>query len=253
MLRYTLRQLEYLIACVDTGSLVAAAEALNVSQPSVSSAIAKLEEQLGVQLLIRLHAQGVVPTATAQPHIQQARNLLEHAREFQRTADASQTDISGELRLGSFASLAPTYLPGLIAELGLSYPDIELKISEGTQDQLIAGLRKGDLQVALVYDQELPDDLSRTPLFEARPQVVLPANHSLAGLKKNIAQAYCRGTDDATRYIAKSSLLHQSVYARRAGTSYSLSNLIAGIVAWPGWTWFRLFDTGNQTVGGLDL
>ena len=61
MLRYTLRQLEYLIACVDTGSLVAAAEALNVSQPSVSSAIAKLEEQLGVQLLIRLHAQGVVP------------------------------------------------------------------------------------------------------------------------------------------------------------------------------------------------
>ena len=184
MLRYTLRQLEYLIACVDTGSLVAAAEALNVSQPSVSSAIAKLEEQLGVQLLIRLHAQGVVPTATAQPHIQQARNLLEHAREFQRTADASQTDISGELRLGSFASLAPTYLPGLIAELGLSYPDIELKISEGTQDQLIAGLRKGDLQVALVYDHELPDDLSRTPLFEARPQVVLPANHSLAGLKK---------------------------------------------------------------------
>ena len=176
-----------------------------------------------------------------------------HTRDFQRTADASQTDISGEIRLGSFASLAPTYLPGLIAELGLSYPDIELKISEGTQDQLIAGLRKGDLQVALVYDQELPDDLSRTPLFEARPQVVLPANHSLAGLKKNIAQAYCRGTDDATRYIAKSSLLHQSVYARRAGTSYSLSSLIAGIVAWPGWAWFRLFDTSNQTIGGLDL
>ena len=184
MLRFTLRQLEYLIACVDTGSLVAAAEALSVSQPSVSSAIAKLEAQLGVQLLIRLHAQGVVPTSTAQPHIQQARNLLEHAREFQRTADASQTDISGELRLGSFASLAPTYLPGLIAELGRGYPDIELKISEGTQDQLIDGLRKGDLQVALVYDHELPDDLYRTPLFETRPQVVLPANHPLADKKK---------------------------------------------------------------------
>lgn len=184
MLRFTLRQLEYLITCVDTGSLVAAADALNVSQPSVSAAIAKLEAQLGVQLLIRLHAQGVVPTATAQPHIQQARNLLEHAREFQRSADASQIDISGELRLGSFTSLAPTYLPGLIAELGVTYPDIALKISEGTQDQLIDGLRLGDQQVALVYDHELPDDMYQTALFEARPHVVLPANHPLARMKK---------------------------------------------------------------------
>jgi len=160
MLRYTLRQLEYLIACVDTGSLVAAADQLNVSQPSVSAAITKLEDQLGVQLLIRVHAQGVVPNPAAETEIQQARNLLEHAREFQLSADASQTEVSGELRLGSFTSLAPTYLPGLIAKLGQRFPDATLKISEGTQNQLIEGLRNGDQQLALVYDHELPDDLS---------------------------------------------------------------------------------------------
>ncbi len=184
MLRFTLRQLEYLIACVDSGSLVSAADALNVSQPSVSAAIAKLEDQLGVQLLIRVHAQGVVPTAQAQEHIQQARNLLEHAREFQRATDATQLDISGELRLGSFTSLAPTYLPGLIAELGARYPDVELKISEGTQQQLIESLGKGEQQLALVYDHELPDDLHKIQLYETRPHVLLPANHPLVRRKK---------------------------------------------------------------------
>ena len=184
MLRYTLRQLEYLIACIDTGSLVGAANKLNVSQPSISTAIAKLEAQLGVQLLIRHHAQGVVPTAHAESVIRTARNLLLNANEFQQSIEEAGSEIRGELNLGSFISLAPTYLPGLIVALGQTYPNLQLKIGEGTQDQLVDGLRKGRYETALVYDYELPDDLHKTELMRIRPQILLPRGHPLAKKEK---------------------------------------------------------------------
>ncbi len=188
MLRYTLRQLEYLAACVDTGSLVAAAQRLNVSQPSISTAIAKLEEQLGTQLLIRHHAQGVVPAANARRVIQNARDLLAHANDFQNAIRISEGEISGELTLGSFISLAPTYLPGLIMSLREKFPDLELKIGEGTQDLLVSGLRNGEFETVLVYDFELPDDVQKTELLELRPQVLLHQDHPLAE-KSEIALA----------------------------------------------------------------
>ena len=180
MLRYTLRQLEYLATCIDTGSVAAAAERLNVSQPSVSTAIAKLEAELGVQLLLRHHAQGVTPTASAQRLLQSARNLLSHAVDLQRLAQMSGSAVAGELRLGSFITLAPAFLPGLVAELKVPYPDLRLQLGEGTQDQLIDGLRQGRHEMALLYDLSLPDDLRSTELARVAPYVLLPETHPLA-------------------------------------------------------------------------
>jgi len=184
MLRYTLRQLEYLIACVDTGSLVAAAKQLNVSQPTISTAIAKLENQLGAQLLIRHHAQGVVPSAAAHTHIQSARQLLQQAADFQRECDTSGSELAGELSLGCSAPLAPTYLPGLIARLNDQYPDVVLNVFEGSQREIVKGLRAGTQQLGLVYDLDLPDGLYKHELLSAQPQVLLPANHKLANKKQ---------------------------------------------------------------------
>lgn len=179
MIKFTLRQLEYLIACVETGSLVSAAEKLNVSQPSISTAIAKLENQLGTQLLIRHHAQGVVPTASAKPLIQMARNLVSQAEDFQHAIEMSDWEIKGDFSFGSFFTLAPTFLPGLITALEQEYPGLKIKLREGTQDQLIAGLRAGEIEAALVYDHELPEDIEKTKLAELTPQVLLPSGHRL--------------------------------------------------------------------------
>jgi len=183
MLRFTLRQLEYLIACVDSGSLVAAAEQLNVSQPTISTAIAKLESQLGTQLLIRHHAQGVVPCSAAAAHIQTARQLLQHSADFQRECDNQDGALSGELSLGCFAPLAPTYLPGLITKLNQQYPNVVLKVIEGTQREIANGLRAGSQQLGLVYDLELPTSLYKEELISVQPQVLLPAKHKLAKKK----------------------------------------------------------------------
>ncbi len=179
-LLYTLRQLQYLVACIESGSLAGAAERLNVSQPSISAAIAKMETALGVQLLLRHHAQGVTPTAVAERLLPAAKRLLGHADDLQRQALASGETVSGELRLGSFVTLAPAYLPGLIAALHRHYPALHLRLGEGSEDRLVAGLRQGQYEMALLYDFGLPEDIESIALTKVAPHVLLPGSHPLA-------------------------------------------------------------------------
>lgn len=182
MNRYTLRQLEYLVACVDQRSIAKAATILNVSQPTISVAISKLEQQFGVQLLLRHHSRGVSPTSSATKILTSARSLLAHATDLQRAAMLAGTDVAGDLRIGSFSTLAPLVLPGLIQSYNAQYPDVTLHIEEGTEDDLLAKIYAGTLDAAILYDVALPEDLARVKLAERRPYVALPFDHSLAEL-----------------------------------------------------------------------
>jgi len=164
--------------------LVAAATQLNVSQHTISAAIAKLENQLGTQLLIRHHAQGVVPCASARTSIKTARQLLQQAADFQLECTSSGAELAGELSIGCFAPLAPTYLPGLIARLNNLHPDVVLKVFEGTQREIAEGLRAGTQQLGLVYDLDLPSGLYKHELLTVQPQVLLPFEHKLAAKKQ---------------------------------------------------------------------
>ncbi len=180
MHRFTLRQLEYLLACIDCRSLAGAADRLNVSQPTISVAISKLEQTLGVQLLLRHPSRGVTPTAAAHKVLQSARGLLAHAGDLQRQVMETGTELQGELRLGSFSTLAPTVLPGLIRELSARHPAIRLALREGPQDRMIDELVSGQIDLALLYDIDLPGDLRCTALAERRPYAALAADHPLA-------------------------------------------------------------------------
>ena len=141
MHRFTLRQLEYLIACVDHGSIAAAAEAVSVSQPTISVAITKLEQQFGSQLLIRQHAQGVIPTTTAKNILPNARILLNQADELQHDAMTANEIVSGTIRLGSFITLAPVILPNLIKKLMKVYY-MYVSVRDNNVDQALRVLKK---------------------------------------------------------------------------------------------------------------
>lgn len=180
MPKFTLRQLEYLIAAADAGAVADAAARLNVSQPSVSAALRKLEDQLGVQLLVRHHAQGVTLTPTGQRLLAGARSLIAQADDWAREAAAAGSEIAGELAIGSFMTLAPMYLPGLMTDFMAHHPAVELRIAEGTQDQLIEGLVAGHYQLALIYQADLPIKLDLTLLATLDPHVLLPGSHPLA-------------------------------------------------------------------------
>ena len=179
MIRYSLRQLEYFVLAAGEGSVVKAAERLNVSQPSVSAAISKLEDQLGVQLLIRHHAAGVSTTPAGAQVLSQARNLLQHANELQDLAASTSQEITGEVHLASFVTLAPLFLPGLIDGFAVDYPGSKVHIHEATQEHLIDGLRRGRFELALLYDVDLPDDIETVALTQLHPYVLLHAAHPL--------------------------------------------------------------------------
>ena len=180
MNKYTLRQLEYLVACIDNRSIAKAAKLMNVSQPTISVAISKLEAQFGVQLLLRHHSQGVSATPSANNILTSARSLLAHAEDLQRQAMLTGTAIAGDLRLGSFSTLAPLILPGMIRTYTQTYPDVHIHIQEGTEEQLLKKLYDGQLDIAMLYDVGLPEDLRRVELALRRPYIALPFGHHLA-------------------------------------------------------------------------
>jgi DNA-binding transcriptional LysR family regulator len=181
MLRYSLRQLEYFAATAENRSIAKAAQWLNVSQPSVSKAITNLEKQFAVQLFIRHHARGVSLTPAGKRLLPDARGLLRYAGELQQNVQASSDATSGQLELACFVTVAPVFMPALLADFSERYPGIEIRLHEGNQDDLVSGLASGRFELALMYDLMLPDDIEIDVLASFDPYVLLPEGHRLAG------------------------------------------------------------------------
>ncbi len=180
MIPFTLRQLTYFVAAAEHGSVAEAAKTLNVSQPSVSAAIAKLEDQFGVQLFLRHHAQGVSLTQVGEQLVVSARSLLAHASEIRESARELGQEVSGGLSVGCFVTMAPLYMPKLIREFTAKYPTVEIALHEGYQEALFEGLDSGRFDLAVLYDVDLPDHFAVLPLLELPPYALLPARHPLA-------------------------------------------------------------------------
>lgn len=183
MLRYSLRQVEYLLAAAEHGSINDAARSLGVAQPTVSMAIAKLEEQLGVQLLLRHHAHGVSLTAAGERLLAEARQLMRQASDLQNHAAEAGERVEGALGIGAYLTLAPMFMPALISAFRAAHPRVDIVLHEGTEEQLVEGLRRGRFELAFIYAVDLPADLRFEKLASFPPYVLLPERHRLARQK----------------------------------------------------------------------
>ncbi len=177
---FTLRQLQYLIAVGEAGSVTLAAERVNVSAPSISTAIAQIEAELGLPLFIRRHAQGLVLTEAGRRIMEQARLTLAAARRIEETAAEIVGRVQGPLHLGCLQTFAPILMPGLRRAFIAAHPGAMLHQSEAHQAALIDGLRQGRLDAALTYDLTIPTDLSFTALGRLPPHAILAPDHPLA-------------------------------------------------------------------------
>ena len=184
MIRYTLRQLEYAVLVAEQGSVAAAASILGVAQPSISVAIKKLEELIGLQIFIRQHAQGVFPTPQGAEFLTDARRLLNQAQELERQHTDRGGPLRGRLHSGSFMTLTPVYVPMIISKFKALYPDVEILLEEGVQEDLLGGLRSGRHDLALMYDVDLPADIQAQEVASLKPYVLLPSKHRLASIKR---------------------------------------------------------------------
>lgn len=179
-MRLTLRQLNYAIAAARHGSLTAAADALHVSQPSISTAISQIEDYFERQVFVRQRGSGVTLTAFGETVMAKVRDVLASVDSLQSLADDNAAP-SGEFVLGCFEDLAPYCVPPILARLGRKYPAINVVVREEGFDTIARLLDAGALDLAISYDLGLPASISCIVLCELAPQALLPADHRLAG------------------------------------------------------------------------
>lgn len=178
MIQINLRQLEYFVAAARHGSTAKAALAINVSQPSVSKAIADLESQWNEKLFVRKHARGLDLTAAGLSRSREALALLEAAQQLQ---EPRQQAIAGVLRLGFLSTLGALWIPQLITQMQKRHPAITIELIEGDIDSLTRQVERGEIHAALQYDLGLARPLLATHAVAALPPyALLPAKHPLA-------------------------------------------------------------------------
>ena len=107
-MQFTLKQLAYFVAAGEAGSILRAAENIHVSQPSISNAIAHLEDVFRVQLFIRHHARGMSLTTAGGQIMEQAQALLRDAEELHSFAGKLSDQVFGSINVGCFIPLAPS-------------------------------------------------------------------------------------------------------------------------------------------------
>lgn len=180
MRHFTLKQLRYFVVAGDLCSVTQAAKQLHVSQPSISAAIQQIEELTGLQLFVRHHAQGLSLTPSGKQVLVRAKQLLRDADGLERFAVSLGEEIAGELRLVAFPTFAPVFLPQLLRRYADKYPAVSLQCDEMTQADIVAGLTKGDYELAFTYDLQVPDSLDFTPLYRFPAYAVVSVNHPLA-------------------------------------------------------------------------
>lgn len=180
---FSLRALSYIVATADAKSVTDAARLLSVSQPAISGVVAEAEARLGTQLFVRHHARGVTPTAAGLRFIHEARLLLKHANDFEKSVASLNSGITGEITVGCFVTLATRYMPGLLAEFSRRLPDIAVKLEEGNQQEIIEGLLSGRLEIALAYAYALPSEIGGERLTELPPYLLISADHKFAKRK----------------------------------------------------------------------
>jgi DNA-binding transcriptional LysR family regulator len=179
-LRFTLRQLEYLVAVGEAGSIAVAAERVNVSSPSISTAIAQLEQEFGLQLFVRRHAQGLSLTEAGRRMVTEARAALHAAGRLNDLANEITGSVRGPLTVGCIQTVAQMLLPALRRSFTEAYPEVEFRQSEGNQATLFEGLRSGTLDAALTYEIDVPADLRFQPLLGLPLHALLPVDHPIA-------------------------------------------------------------------------
>ena len=178
-MKFNLRQLSYFIAAAECGSALRAANAVHVSQPSISNAIRDLEVTLGQPLFHRRFAKGMSLTPFGRRKLIEARQLISGAQSFESdiTGDTSPT---GNVTFGYFSTLGPSHVPALLRILGQELPKLHVDLAEYNLEEINHRLGDGRIEVALTYDVGLTCPVTREVLAELNPYAVLPKDHALA-------------------------------------------------------------------------
>lgn len=175
----TLTELRYLVALDAERHFGRAAERSFVSQPTLSVALKKLEDQLGVTLFER-HRGEARPTPVGQRVIEQARRVLAEAEQLKAIAQEGSDELKGRLRVGAIYTVGPYLFPHLVPALRRAVPDMPLVIEENYTDVLSRRLRQNELDVIVIALPFGGAGINSWPLYDEAFVVALPVAHPWA-------------------------------------------------------------------------
>ena len=188
-----LRALQYFVKLADLRHFSKAADACFVSQPTLSTQIKKLEEELGVQLVER-SPKNIMLTPVGEEIADRARLVLSDIDQIRALARRSGNPAEGSVRLGLFPTLAPYLLPHVVPQIREAYPNLRLQLSEEKTETILTMLRQGELDAGLLALPIHDEGLEMKILFEEPFVVAAPAEHPLAK-KPQISMKDLDGTE----------------------------------------------------------
>ena len=174
-----LRDLRYLVTLADLGHFGRAAEACHVSQPTLSTQIRKLEDELGVALVERA-PRHLLLTPAGKDIVERARRVLAEVEQMRETGRRTADPEAGSVRLGMFPTLGPYLLPHVVPNIRKRFPRLELLLVEEKTEALLAMLRAGKLDAAVLALPLQDDGLEVAFLFEEPFVIAMPDTHPLA-------------------------------------------------------------------------
>lgn len=175
----TLNELKYIVAVAKEKHFRKASETCFVSQPTLSVAVKKLEDELGV-ILFERRKQDVLVTPVGKKIISIAEEILERSKDIKQISKEAQGDLSSELRIGAIYTIAPYLLPKLIPNFHKLAPNVPLIIEENYTHVLADKLQSGELDIVIL---SLPFDepnIETYPLYDETFSAIIPKEHPLA-------------------------------------------------------------------------
>ena len=179
---FTLRQLQYFIAVAENGTVSGAAQALSISQSSITEAVKDLEADLGVSLFER-HSRGLSITHNGHQFLRHAQNILTQVSDARRSFAETKEETSGTLNLGVTSLVAGYVLSDLLRRYRRAYPGVEVTANEDNGSYLEHLLVGGELDIAVMTISNLRDRMAlQAEIIETSPyRLWLPLGHPLGG------------------------------------------------------------------------
>ena len=175
----TLTELKYIVAVARERHFGKAAEACYVSQPTLSVAVKKLEEELDVKLFER-SANEVTVTPLGEEIVRQAQSVLEQAANIKDIAKRGKDPLAGSLKLGVIYTIAPYLLPDLVRQVIKRTPQMPLMLQENFTVKLLEMLRTGEIDCAILAEPFPDAGLASAPLYDEPFLAAVPMQHALA-------------------------------------------------------------------------
>lgn len=233
-----LQELRYLAAVAEHRHFGRAAEACNVTQPTLSCQIRKLESELGVTLLERTNKR-VEMTPVGRQILLHAQRALDEAAQMEAVARAARDPLVGPLKLGVIPTLAPYLMPLILKPLRKAYPGLTIQLWEDQTHSLIDSLRNHRLDAALLATADDAPEITEIALFDEPLLAALPLDHPLAASSAIaeedladqllvLAEGHCLANQALAACSTKGTTARSGLQAgMQAATLETLVNLVA--------------------------